>query len=84
MPPQDVLTALRCRPFVPFLIHVSDGITYEVRHPELVVVSLASAVVGYPAPGDPRLCERYDIVDLRHITRLEPLERAREEALPAA
>ena len=72
MPPQDLLTELRRRPFVPFFLHVSDGTVYEIRHPELVVVGLASAVVCYPAQSDPRFYERYDVVDLRHVTRLEP------------
>jgi hypothetical protein len=72
MPPQDLLNELRRRPFVPFRLHVDDGTIYEVRHPELMIVGLASAIVGFPVPGDPRFYERYDLVDLRHIARLEP------------
>ena len=30
---------LRQRPFVPFLLCMSDGTAYEVRHPEMVLVS---------------------------------------------
>ena len=37
MSPADVLEALRRRPFEPFRIQVSDGSTYDVRHPELVL-----------------------------------------------
>ena len=74
MPPQDLLTALRRRPFVPFRLHVSDGTVYEVRHPELLMVDLGSAVVGLGAAGQPfPQVERYEIVDLTHIVRLEPL-----------
>lgn len=75
MPPQDLLQALRRRPFVPFRLHVSDGTIYEIRHPELLMVAVASAVVGLPT-GTQQLpqVERYEIVDLRHIVRLEPLE----------
>jgi hypothetical protein len=49
MPPQDLLQAGRRRPFVTFRLHVSDGTVYEVRHPEMLMVALASAVVGLPA-----------------------------------
>jgi hypothetical protein len=74
MPPQDLLTALRRRPFEPFLLHVTDGTIYEVRHPELVMLSVTSAVVGVPAKGGaPPQIERCEIVDLRHIGRLVPL-----------
>jgi hypothetical protein len=75
MPPQDLLQAVRRRPFVPFRLHVSDGTVYDVRHPELLMVAVASAVVGVPSTGLPLpQVERYEVVDLRHIVRLEPLE----------
>jgi hypothetical protein len=67
MPPQDLLQALRKRPFEPFSIHGSDGTLYEVRHPELVLVGLASAVVGVQAAGQPQpVYERYETVALDH------------------
>ena len=75
MPPQDLLQALRRRPFVPFRLHVSDGTVYEIRHPELFMVAVASAVVGVRSPGQqPPQIDHYEIVDLRHIVRLEPME----------
>mgnify|MGYP005861022687 CR=1 FL=1 len=56
----------------PFRVVTSDGTTYEIRHPELVIVSLASAVIGYPDPGNPAIASHYDIVSMRYIVRLEP------------
>lgn len=73
MPPADLLNRLRNRPFEPFRIVTSDGVTYDIRHPELVMVTVGSAVVGYPDHSVPGLVERYDIVSLRHIVRLEQL-----------
>jgi hypothetical protein len=74
MPPADLLSALRRRPFEPFQLHVTDGTVYEVRHPDLVIVATASAVVGIPATSlaHPQV-ERYEVVDLRHVSRLVPL-----------
>jgi hypothetical protein len=75
MSAQDLLTALRRRPFLPFRLYISDGATYDIRHPELVMVAVSSAVVGLPGVGQhPLPVERYDIVDLRHIVRLAPLD----------
>lgn len=76
MPPLDILQALDKRPFEPFRIQVSDGSTYEVRHPELVMVGLGSLVIGVPAKGQPRLYERYETIALSHVVKLLPLEAA--------
>lgn len=77
MPPQDLLNQLRARPFQPFAIHAAGGTVYEVRHPELVMVGLASAFVGVPAPNQALpVYDRYEILALRHVTRLVPLEKS--------
>jgi hypothetical protein len=69
----DIQTVLQVHPFVPFRLVTSDGTSYEIRHPELVLVSVSSAVVGYPTPNDPKTAARYDIVSMFHIVRLEPM-----------
>jgi hypothetical protein len=74
MPPAELLQLLRRRPFVPFRIHLDEGTTYEVRHPELVMVSVGAAIVGFPDPSHPGMYTSHEIVSLRHIARLEPLE----------
>ena len=72
---EDLLEVLRQRPFVPFRIHVTDGIVYEVRHPELVLVGRSRAVVFFPDPRrPPPAFDRFDMVSLLHITRLEPMD----------
>ena len=77
MPPLELFQALRKRPFTPFAIHVSDGTVYEVRHPELVMVGLGSAVVGVIAPQQPQpFYERFETVALDHIVRLVPMDKA--------
>ena len=50
-PGRCLLQALRKRPLEPFRIQVSDGSSYEVRHPELVMVGLRSAAIGVPVAG---------------------------------
>jgi hypothetical protein len=80
MPPQDLLKAVRRRPFEGFRLHVSDGTVYEIRHPELLVISPRSALVFVPH-SDPKEAQiaDYEIVDLRHIVRLEPLPTKAEQ-----
>jgi hypothetical protein len=54
---------------------MSDGTMYEVRHPDLVIVALATAVVGYPSEDYPGAAARYDIVSIRHIVRIEFIDK---------
>ena len=72
--PDDLLSHLRQRPFEPFRIQVSDGTTYDVRHPELVMVGLGSVVIGLPPAGqDAPIYQRTERVALSHIVKLLPL-----------
>lgn len=75
MPPEPLLEALQQKPFRPFRVYVSDGSTYLIRHPDLVWVAPDYAIIGVPsAVPKPAQIERHHVVDLFHITRLEPVE----------
>ena len=39
---------LNRRPFEPFVIRMSDGEAYEVRHPECLMVLKTKAILGSP------------------------------------
>jgi hypothetical protein len=72
---EEVRDALRRTPFSSFRLFVSDGSAYDVRHPELCVPGRRSLFIGFPGPepAEP-VFDRYAIVDLAHVTRLEPLD----------
>ena len=75
MTQQDVLEMLQWRPFHPFRIHLTDFSVYEIRHPEMVMVSRTRALVFYPPAGKSLpVLDHYDAIALLHITRLEPME----------
>ena len=77
MAPEELAHALRRRPFVPFRLTLTEGSTYEVRHPELCMVGRRSAVIGLNLKHDPDLFfDRSVTVDMLHIVKLEPLEPA--------
>jgi hypothetical protein len=78
MSPRDLLQRVRQRPFNPFRLVVSEGATYEVRHPEQVMVARDSAVIGLLGVGpDQGFYETTVLVDLIHVVRLEPLAAAK-------
>ncbi len=77
MRPDDVLQMLRARPFRPFTISLSDGQQYEVRHPEIAIVSRSTVLVGIPGPRGPDSpVQKVVTCALVHITRLEALDGA--------
>jgi hypothetical protein len=70
----DLFATIRRRPFEPFRIQVSDGTTYDVRHPELVMVGLGSLVIGVPAAGQELpVYQRAETISLQHVVKLLPL-----------
>ena len=54
-------------PFEPFLIKLSNGDTYEVRHPELLALGKNRAAVYNPEN------DMFDFVSLLHINNIEML-----------
>jgi hypothetical protein len=72
MPPEDLQRRLRTRPFEPFRLFLSDGATYEIRHPELVMLGRRSLVLGIVNDPSETLYDRTIDIDLLHIVRTEP------------
>jgi hypothetical protein len=68
----DVQRRLRQRPFQPFVMHLTDGARYEVRHPELVLLGRRSLILGLASEPDQTVYERAIDLDLLHIVRMEP------------
>lgn len=74
MRPAEIDTQLKQRPFVPFRMHFSDGLHYDVRHPEMILVAQrARALTIHGRPGA-RLTEQVVMCDPMHITRLEQID----------
>ena len=76
MAPEELREVLRQQPFQPFRLVMTDGKTYDVRHPDLMMVGRRSAMVGLTGQPGRTYYERAVQVDLLHVIRLEPLERA--------
>jgi hypothetical protein len=84
MRPDDILRLLRRQPFEPFRLCVVDGTTYDIRHPDQIVVSRSTATIAGTVANLPvSIAHRDVIVALLHISRLEPLEEAQPPPSPA-
>ena len=65
---------LDVRPFRPFRAVTSSGESYEVRHPEMALVTKTELVVALP--DDDGVPSRLRIISTLHVTALEPIDPA--------
>ena len=73
MAPNEILEALRMRPFKPFRMCLTEGNYYEIRHPEACMPTKRVVFIGLASdPQDP-LPDHTVRVDPLHIIRLEPV-----------
>jgi hypothetical protein len=71
----DILAYTRATPFRPFRLILNSGKTYDVRHPEMVNVTIST--IHYYHRTDPETPgERWETVSLSLIQNIEHLETA--------
>lgn len=70
----DLLLRARQRPFRPFRLVVSEGASYDVRHPDWIIVSRDAVTLGIAADPTQDYSDSTVMIDLYHVVRLEPLE----------
>jgi hypothetical protein len=71
MRPDDVLELVRRQPFAPFRIHITGGKTYDVQHPDQIIVLRSRAVLA--VGSEDGVGDRLEHVALVHVVRLEEL-----------
>jgi len=69
MTPDDLIELLEERPFVPLRIHLSNGRTHEIRHPEMAIVGQDVVAIGVGGSDDER--PRIRLVSISHINEVE-------------
>ncbi|MGL5096957.1 MAG: hypothetical protein ACRDD1_15300, partial [Planctomycetia bacterium] len=78
--PAELRNAQRRVPFEPFRLVMTDGASYEIRHPELLLIGERSAVVGVTKRPDQEFFSHSATLDLLHVIRIES---ALEESKPS-
>ena len=75
MAPQDLESELNKEPFQPFRIVTATGKTYDITEtdPPLLLVGKRSVIIGLRVPETDPYFDRYEVVSLVHIIRLEPI-----------
>ena len=73
MTQEDLRDAVRRQPFEPFRIVLTTGDTYDIRHPDLVMVGRRAAIIGITKDPAATAFERTIKVDLLHVVGIEDL-----------
>lgn len=71
---EDIRALTRAAPFRPFRVYLTNGETYDVLHPDMILATLGAAHIAAPSPGSP--ANDYGsvrIVSLVHIVKIEYL-----------
>jgi hypothetical protein len=73
---EQIQERLRQQPFRPVRIVVSEGLRYDIQHPDLVFVGRRDLMIGFPDPATPTIYDRVVRVALVHVVALEDLPAA--------
>ena len=60
-------------PFVPFRVVTSSGESFDVLHPELVMVGAREIAIGRPTTKDPSVYEEQIWVALLHVASIQEI-----------
>jgi len=71
MTSEELVELLADRPFRPLRIHMSNGRTHEIRHPEMAIVGEDVAAIGVESGNGDR--PRIRLVSISHINEIEPI-----------
>lgn len=70
MTSEELIEIIEELPFVPLRLHLSNGRTHEIRHPEMAIVGQEVVAIGVESENGDR--PRIRLVSIRHINEIEP------------
>jgi hypothetical protein len=70
---EDIQARLREKPFRPLRIVASEGLRYDIYHPDLVLVGQRDLTIGLPGLDNPTIYDRVVRVAIVHLVGLEDL-----------
>ncbi len=81
MAPQDLESELKKEPFQPFRFVTTNGKTYDIMEKDrpLVWVGKRVVLIGLRVPETDPYFDRYEVVSLVHIIRLEPIPVSQQQ-----
>ena len=78
MKAQDFRDLVHARPFKPFRLHLADGKSLRIPHPDFILVTRDLLVVANELPG--AVSGEINLVPYEHVVRIEILPRRASKA----
>src|SRR5271170_7994673 len=69
----DIQARIRERPFIPVRLVTSSGQSYDITHPDLVLVSRRFLIIGTASNENPTQIETASRVAILHVTDLQDM-----------
>jgi hypothetical protein len=70
---EDIQARLREQPFRPVRLIASEGLRYDIYHPDLVLVGQRDLTIGFPTSDNPAIYDRLVRIAIVHLVGLEDL-----------
>ena len=64
---ETMLALLRRAPFQPFEVRMSNGDSYQIRHPEMALLLKSNLIIGSPDADDFVFCSLLQVADVKAI-----------------
>ncbi len=75
---EELIELIRVRPFVP--LYLTDGQTYDLWHPDQVIVLRDRVNIGVGADLQTGVVDHVDHISLLHVVRVEPIDSQSAQA----
>ncbi len=75
MRPEELRELLNAQPFIPLRIYMTDGKTFDINHPDFVLVLRSRIDIGVPQNSENGILDRVEHCSLLHIVRVEELTK---------
>jgi len=73
---EDLLEHVHRQPFIPFRLTLTTGRTFDIYHPDQVMVLRREAIIGIVNAPNDTVLDRAAHADLFHIVTVDPLPLA--------
>jgi hypothetical protein len=73
MTAEELYQTLHRKPFQPFRVHLKDGRSYDIRFPEINMVTQVAFIIGIPEPGADPFADHSDRIPIPMVDRVECL-----------
>ena len=71
---EELAQLIRRKPFQPLRLHLTTGQTYDIRHPEFIIIQRQSAEVGVDPDPNTGVVDRVEYISLLHVVRAHNID----------